>query len=690
MNRRHLRGMIAALAVSCLLAFLTGSPAWAGPVRFTDSSGCQVVLEGPPQRVVSLVPGLTEILFRLGAGPVVRGITYHDAWSAEASGKQILGGFFSPSPALIKKIQPDVIFLSSLHDNIRRAYTGTKTALVQLDASSLADIYRNIRLLGVMFDRRDEAELLVREIKSDLDLVSRKLAGIPLEKRQRVIRFMGRDEVMTPGDDSFQTEYIKAAGGLPPLLGKKGAVVPVTLAEWEKFDPQVIYACNMDSEAIRRLLDRPGWRDVEAVKNGRIVYFPCDLTCRASARAGYFISGLSHAIYEKDFAAPGSQVEPDAPVSASSVSVDLDYVKTARVVKSLIGDVVCKTLAVEFERPMTALSTLEGFRSDLTAVGNHYVAPPGWSRLGGTDVKDITAEAARVIGLDPARTAMMVTGADMDNLSVSQASFEEMKVWALVTAGVRSNALRMSADSGDYYEPGTINIIIMTNRSLSDRAMARAVISATEAKTAALQDLDVRSFAKPVEYQATGTGTDNMIILRGEGAPLDLTGGHCKMGELIARAVYGGVRQAVAGQNGLTAPRSIFQRLEERRLSLHEFARQLEPNDQTLAARLCSGLEHLLLEPVFAGFLESALAMDDSWRRGLISDLAAWQNQCLRIGAEAAGMEPDEFAGQVDLDGQPPLFTALRTLAAGVRAEMADYPHSAGSHDNERCHACVQ
>jgi ABC-type Fe3+-hydroxamate transport system substrate-binding protein len=101
---------------------------------------------------------------------------------------------------------------------------------------------------------------------------------------------------MTPGDDAFQNEMIRAAGGIPPAFGKNGKTVPVTLAEWTAFNPEVIYGCGGDREAAERLLNRPGWKDVDAVKNGRIFYFPCDLTCRLSTRTGYFVSCLSSRI----------------------------------------------------------------------------------------------------------------------------------------------------------------------------------------------------------------------------------------------------------------------------------------------------------------------------------------------------------------------------------------------------------
>ena len=72
-----------------------------------------------------------------------------------------------------------------------------------------------------------------------------------------------------------------------------------------------------------------------------------------------------------------------------------------------------------------------------------------------------------------------------------------MIVYALVTAGVQDNAVRASVDEGRFYEPGTINVIILTNMQLTPRALTRAMISATEAKSAALQDLDIRTRILP-------------------------------------------------------------------------------------------------------------------------------------------------------------------------------------------------
>jgi len=130
---------------------------------------------------------------------------------------------------------------------------------------------------------------------------------------------------------------------------------------------------------------------------------------------------------------------------------------------------------------------------------------------------------------------------------------------------LKSNAVRMSVDEGRFYEPGTINIILLTNMKLSQRAMTRAIISATEAKTAALQDFDIRSSCTPLIHQATGTGTDNIIVVEGKGSKINNAGGHTKMGELIAKAVYEAVQEAVYKQNGMVFRRNVFSTSERQK-----------------------------------------------------------------------------------------------------------------------------
>ena len=646
----------------------SAAPVFSYPVKFTDSMGNNITIEKRPKCVVSLVPSITEIIFKIGAGDAVKAVTYHDTYPPEMASKEIIGGFFSPSLIAIEKIQPDVIFVSRLHKRIRERFGGDGCQLINLETDSIVDSYKNILLLGRIFKKENEAAGIVHDIKKQLQIIAKKVAKIPDSKRKRVVRLMGRDPVMVPGDDSFQNEMIRAAGGVPPVLGKKGNIVVISREEWMRFNPQVIYGCGDDRETAKKSFNRPGWKDVDAVKNGKIFYFPCDLTCRASTNTGYFVSWLSSKIYTDEFSEKEGQVLKDREFkSRNLLDIDLDYIKDVCISYSTIYDFLNKTLIIDFKEPLCVVSTLEGHRSGIESVGNHYYPPPCWGIGHKLGLKKIREQIYKVIGKSEANASFLFTGADMDNLAIKRQRFREMEVYALVTAGVKSNAGRMSADKGRFYEPGTINIILLPNMKLTSRAMTRAIISATEAKTAALQDLDVRSKYSPLFHQATGTGTDNIIMVGGKGTLINNTGGHSKMGELIARVVYEAVQEAIYKQNSIVTQRNIFQRLKERKISVFGLINSIRLEDMDDRRKLVRALEVILLEPKYASFIQASFALSDDYERGMITELSAYNLWCKQVAEEIAGKKVEVMKDILQTENIPlVLQMALNTIFNGL------------------------
>ena len=646
----------------------SAAPVFSYPVKFTDSMGNNITIEKRPKCVVSLVPSITEIIFKIGAGDAVKAVTYHDTYPPEMASKEIIGGFFSPSLIAIEKIQPDVIFVSRLHKRIRERFGGDGCQLINLETDSIVDSYKNILLLGRIFKKENEAAGIVHDIKKQLQIIAKKVAKIPDSKRKRVVRLMGRDPVMVPGDDSFQNEMIRAAGGVPPVLGKKGNIVVISREEWMRFNPQVIYGCGDDRETAKKSFNRPGWKDVDAVKNGKIFYFPCDLTCRASTNTGYFVSWLSSKIYTDEFSENEGQVLKDREFkSRNLLDIDLDYIKDVCISYSTIYDFLNKTLIIDFKEPLCVVSTLEGHRSGIESVGNHYSPPPCWGIWHKLGLKKIRKRVYKVVGKSEDTASFLFTGADMDNLAIKRQRFREMEVYALVTAGVKSNAGRMSADKGRFYEPGTINIILLPNMKLTSRAMTRAIISATEAKTAALQDLDVRSKYSPLFHQATGTGTDNIIMVGGKGTLINNTGGHSKMGELIARVVYEAVQEAIYKQNSIVTQRNIFQRLKERKISVFGLINSIRLEDMDDRRKLVRALEVILLEPKYASFIQASFALSDDYERGMITELSAYNLWCKQVAEEIAGKKVEVMKDILQTENIPlVLQMALNTIFNGL------------------------
>jgi len=238
------------------------------------------------------------------------------------------------------------------------------------------------------------------------------------------------------------------------------------------------------------------------------------------------------------------------------IPLSVDEIK-AKIIYHTYKGFEVKTLLISFEEKRRVLSTREGY-SEVSFVANHYNPTP-LSDYMHQHWEEFETELPSILGIYPEDIAFLSTAADMDNLAISESSYQEFTVCCLATAGVKHNAQRAGVDEAGSVErdgrferlSGTINIILLSNATLSDGAMARAIITATEAKTATLQDMDIRSTYTP-KNQATGTGTDNVIIVSGKGPPVKHSGGHVKMGELIGAAVKRAVAEAIGKQDGIT------------------------------------------------------------------------------------------------------------------------------------------
>lgn len=233
-----------------------------------------------------------------------------------------------------------------------------------------------------------------------------------------------------------------------------------------------------------------------------------------------------------------------------------------------------KSIVIYFQGARKVLSTSlynGGYHDDYTAVYN-YDAKQGagmpCEMLADTYVEHMRLVSKR-LALDPDKVSGMGTAASMENAVVETLSFKELTVTAIVTGGIETNGGR-AGDPADYYKPmpkpkyGTINIMLLLDCDMPEGTMARALVTCTEAKTAAIQELLEGS--KYSNGIATGSGTDQTIIIANSESELYMEGAgkHSKLGELIGKAVKNAVKKALAKQSGLTPAKQhdVFRRLK--------------------------------------------------------------------------------------------------------------------------------
>ena len=237
------------------------------------------------------------------------------------------------------------------------------------------------------------------------------------------------------------------------------------------------------------------------------------------------------------------------------------------------------TIFVKFNVNRNGISTSKlngGYSRNFKSVFNHHLSQENIDYLENHDVEDYLIQQCWSLNIDSNYTTGLVTLARMKNVSVVYKTFKNIEVVAITTAGVRTNASR-AGDPASYYEEngkfGTINTILLTNVCLAEETLLEAFMTATEAKTVALNDLKIPS--QYSNHYATGTGTDGLAVFSNLESDNTLTnaGKHSKLGELIGQAVIESVKKAVKKQVWLT-PKSqsnVLVRLNRFTLDINKF-----------------------------------------------------------------------------------------------------------------------
>jgi adenosylcobinamide amidohydrolase len=306
------------------------------------------------------------------------------------------------------------------------------------------------------------------------------------------------------------------------------------------------------------------------------------------------------------------------------------------------------------------------------------------AQITGSGAENYHDSVCAEIGLDPSEVAMMGTAANMNYAAVVQRSDGALLVTAVVTAGVHGNAA-CAGDPTTWRETekgwekialvgGTINTELLVNHSLTEAALARAVVTMTEAKTAALRELAVGSLYS--KNLATGTGTDQFCIAAplDAGKPLTSTSPHVKVGELIGIAVKDATLEALRWQNGLepSTTRSLFHALGRYGVNEASFTASLA---QLLTERemelLKKNFNSVIYEPKVAGVAFAIAAVLDRIRFGTLPASSArdiFRQQAATLASNLAA-KPDRwtdfYAALAEADPDQPARGVASAIALG-------------------------
>jgi iron complex transport system substrate-binding protein len=302
--RNLLSNIVKIGAIAAGLALLTGSPSDAKSV--IDQAGRRVEIPDRPQRVVSLAPSITEIVFALGQGQILKGVTSYSDFPPEASGLPRVGSYVRLDLERIVELRPDLCI--AVKDGNPKATVDRLQALgvpvYALDPRSVTTVIQAILEMGAVLNAEDRAERLARDMRYRIQRVTDRLIGTG--RRPRVFFQIGDTPIVSVGTNTFAHELIDLAGGDNVAAGK------TTYPRFNReqvlaLSPDVIVISSMDrTESIERTLQEWGrWPSVPAVRNGRIHLVDSDIFDRPSPRLVEGLEQLAGFIHPEIFG--GSQ-----------------------------------------------------------------------------------------------------------------------------------------------------------------------------------------------------------------------------------------------------------------------------------------------------------------------------------------------------------------------------------------------
>ena len=251
----------------------------------------------PAHRIISLAPSVTEVLFHLGLGEYVVGVTKQCDYPEAAKEKSAIGSFLKPDIKRIIGLSPDVVIgLADLHQHLSQA----------VDIPHILFDYHSV--VGIL-----DAMEVVAGIAEDVEIASAQVASLrrrvhEIQKKTdmystvRTLFMMYDDPVYIPGCGSYQYDALKIAGAAQ-MPYDNAQYERVTLEQVVEFDPEVVFACGhhrhepprnicpgcqAENPICLRIVDdigiKPQWEKTTAARKGRIIALPCDWLCRAGPR----------------------------------------------------------------------------------------------------------------------------------------------------------------------------------------------------------------------------------------------------------------------------------------------------------------------------------------------------------------------------------------------------------------------
>lgn len=272
------------------------------PMEITDDVGNKVVIDKKPERIISASPSNTEILFGLGLGDKIVGVTSYCDYPSEAKSKAQIGDMFTPNIEKIIELQPDLVINSwSIKDEMKKQLEEAGIKVITYAPETISQVVDTIEKIGSLTDTDLEAKKIVEGMEKKQNEIMEKVKNV--EKPKVFYEIEYSSALWTAGAGSFIDELITLSGGENISKDAKGSYSEYSVEALIEKDPD-IYISNTFNDSLKNTSDikkRPGYENIAAVKNDKIEILDGNILSRPSQRVVEALELMAKAIHPEVF-----------------------------------------------------------------------------------------------------------------------------------------------------------------------------------------------------------------------------------------------------------------------------------------------------------------------------------------------------------------------------------------------------
>jgi iron complex transport system substrate-binding protein len=259
-----------------------------------------------PRRIISLIPSTTEMLFAMGAGPRVIGVSNFDRYPPEALTRTKVGGLIDPDVERIISLKPDLVVVYGTQNDLRTQLERAKIPMFLYQHAGLPDITTTIRELGTRVGSTKESDALADRIEAEIADVRNRVAGRP---RPRTLLVFGRDAetlrgIYASGAIGFLHDMLEAAGGTNVFNDVNRQSIQTTSELAVARAPDVIVEVGIDtaSASARNLRAWDALASIPAVRSKRIYQLRGDGMMNPGPRISASVRRMAEVLHPDAFA----------------------------------------------------------------------------------------------------------------------------------------------------------------------------------------------------------------------------------------------------------------------------------------------------------------------------------------------------------------------------------------------------